>query len=251
MRTFIVLALIFAANSSFLRNLEDTQISAIEIPTACVDISSATTADATVTTATEVTGTFQATLSSGDKTITAESAEITEATTSITLTAQLADKHTGVYKVTEVKDKAEEPVVTFAFPETNTATLTVTLAGTLGDQVAEQEVIDGDETKNSFKIVFTDETFTATTGGPVIYADNQGKKPIANCSVLEANTKEVVCKPTKEEMGKSGDFEIFYQNSCGDNTIVTTGATIKYTAEDSSVFMNLGKVAMIALALLF
>ena len=254
MRTFIVLALVFAAaNSSFLRELEATKISTIEFTDACVDISATTTAAATVTTATEVTGTFKATLSFGEKTIETTAEEVTAGTSISFATINLTSKHTGVYKFTKVEDTATgAEAATFTLPETNTATLTLSLTGALGEQVADQEVIDGDSTKNSFKIVFTDETFVTATGGPVIYADSEGKKPIADCSVLEANTKEVVCKPTKEEMGKSGEFTIYYQNGCGDNTIVTTEAKIKYTAkEDSSVFMNLGKVAMIALALLF
>ena len=52
-------------------------------------------------------------------------------------------------------------------------------------------------------------------------------------------------------MGESGEFEIYYQNGCGDDSIVTTGARIKFTMKDSSAFINLGKVALFAFALLF
>ena len=52
-------------------------------------------------------------------------------------------------------------------------------------------------------------------------------------------------------MGDGGDVKIYYQNGCEATPVVTTGATVKFTVEDSSVFMSLGKIAMLAFALLF
>lgn len=255
MRTFIVLALVFAVNSSFLRELADKQISTITITESCVEVAASATADVTIALATGVTvsGTFKTTLSSGvdANKIELPGTQLADATSIAYEDIDVSAKHTGVYKVTKVEDTATSNAITFALPEQNTATLTLTVAGTLGTQVADQEVIEGDSTKNSFKIVFTDNTLTAAVGGPVIYTDSAGKKPIADCSILAANLKEVVCKPTAEEMGEGGDVEIYYQNGCGTGKVVTTGATVKFTIEDSSAFMSLGKVALFAFALLF
>ena len=256
MRTFIVLALVFTAvNSSFLRELEEIQISKIEFTNTCIAIGSGTNAEAKVTLpdAKPVTGNFKATLSSGVDTNNIEATASIADTASATISFSGIDvsaKHTGAYKVTKVEDTADTPANTFKLPEENTATLTLSVTGTPGTQVADQEVIEGDSTKTSFKIVFT-ESFTAAKGGPVIYTDSEGKKPIADCSILAANLKEVVCKPTAEEMGDGGDVTIYYQNGCGTGKVVTTGATVKFTVVDSSAFMSLGKVALFAFALLF
>ena len=202
-----------------------------------------------------VSGNFKATLSYGvdankieaTKTIESGDAAATIPFSDIDVSA----KHTGAYKVTKVEDTAATPANTFKLPEENTATLTLSVKGTpAGTQVADQEVIEGDSTKTSFKIVFT-ESFTAAKGGPVIYTDSEGKKPIVDCTVADATPTEVVCKPTADEMGDGGDVTIYYQNGCEATPVVTTGATVKFTVEDSSAFMTLGKVALFAFALLF
>ena len=257
MRTFIVFALVFTAvNSSFLRELEEIQISTIAFTNACVVVDTGAKATATVTlpTGKTVSGDFKATLSYGvdankiEKTTTIDSAS-PAATISFT-GIDVSAKHTGAYKVTKVEDTAATPANTFKLPEENTATLTLSVKGTPGTQVADQEVIEGDSTKTSFKIVFT-ESFTAAKGGPIIYTDSEGKKPIADCTVADATPTEVVCKPTAEEMGDGGDVKIYYQNGCEATPVVTTGATVKFTVEDSSTFMSLRKVALFAFALLF
>ena len=88
--------------------------------------------------------------------------------------------HSGVYKIQRIKNY-DFPYLSYILPKPNTATVTFTLRGTPGEQLAEQEVIEGDYYKNTFKIIFTKDMYK-NVGGPVIYADSEGKKPIADCN---------------------------------------------------------------------
>ena len=260
MKNLIVFALVCTAiNSSFLRELA-TEITISEISfndATCVESASATTLKVTVTGDAAVSGdtaAFKATLSSG---VTAH--DITDdtgapaATNKIEWAAiSIQGKKTGLYKLTKIEGKAGNTnEYTFKLPEPNTVGLIMTVPVETGTQVADQEVVDGDSTKNSFKIVF--KTELTDVGGPVIFSDSEGKKPIADCTIDSSAKTNLICKPKQEEMGKSGEYTLYYQNGCGTGKLITTNCKIKYTTdkEDSSAFMKIGKLALIALAILF
>ena len=271
MKNLIVFALVCTAiNSSFLRELA-TEITISQISfndVTCAESASAAALKLTVTGNEAVSGTtavFKATLSSGvtANDITDDTGAPAAASNKIEWAAiTIKDKKTGFYKLTKIEGKAGNTnEYTFKLPDPNTVGLIVTVPVEAGTQVADQEVVDGDSTKNSFKIVF--KTELTNVGGPVIFSDNEGKKPIADCTVDSSAKTNLICKPKKEEMGKSGEYTLYYQNGCDAGKLVTTNCKIKYTTdkedsstdttdeEDSSAFMKIGKLALIALAILF
>ena len=73
-------------------------------------------------------------------------------------------------------------------------------------------------------------------------------KVISDCKV---ETKDVVCTPTSDEMEDGKEYTIYYQNGCETTAITDSKAKVKFTAEEASSFMTLGKIAFFALALLF
>ena len=257
MRTFIILTLAFAvANSSFLRDLAAThKLSAITFgdgTTTCVLASAASwevsaTSDQALNSGDTLT--FKATIKSGENTLTADTATA-GASNKMTWDFDLTKAKTGAYKLNSVEDTGKTDII--ELPEENTAFGVVTVAAEIGTQTSTetQEIKEGDETKGSFTIVFK----AALDDAPVVFTASDGKTPIAACKVDTTTTTNLVCTPTKDEMKDGEEYTIHYQNGCGASPagITSTGVKVKFVAaEEASAFMKLGKLVMIAVALLF
>ena len=165
-----------------------------------------------------------------------------------TITWEATVTKTGVYALTEIKDTATSEADTFTLPDKLPSCIVTVEAAidSTATSTTVQEVTEGDETKGTFKFAITNEGLTQP---PVVYTAATEGKVISNCKV---ETKNVVCTPTSDEMEDEKEYTIYYQNGCGDDKIVTTGAKVKFiAAEEASSFMTLGKIAFFALALLF
>ena len=250
MKTFVVLALFFVANSSFLRSLPEYTLSDIKFgDKACYLLSENFAASATSTGGEQET-TFKATFTSGENKIeiATSAVAVEDSVVTISWTAESASTKTGVYKLTEVKDTADSSEITFKLPETNDAACVVTVTATINTTATAtttQEVIEGDETKGTFTFV-VEETLEQP---PVVYTAQTNGKVISNCKV-ETETN-VVCTPTNAEMEDGKEYTIYYHNGCEEGAMTSTTAKVKFTAKDSSSFMTLGKIALFALALIF
>ena len=251
MKTFIVLALLFtAANSSFLRNLGTRTITAFALDEECILLADDTklALDATVTEAFTAPSTpsYKVTLVSGENTAEAATGSVVEGALT-TVSWEISVNKTGVYTLTEIKDTATSDADTITLPAKLPSAI-VTVEATLnatGTLTTTQEVIEGDETKGTFTFAVEEEIEQP----PVVYTAATEGKVISNCKV---ETKNVICTPTSEEMENGKEYTIYYKNGCGENTIVTTNAKVKFiAAEEASSFMTLGKIAFFALALLF
>ena len=246
MKTFIVLALLFtAANSSFLRNLAEKELTALTL-TECTVLAEDTTLTLTATvTAFDAAAEpeYKVTLVSGENTAEAAKGNVTDPLTTITWSVPVTK--TGVYALTEVKDTTETDTLTL--PEELPSAI-VTVEATLnatGTLTTTQEVIEGDETKGTFTFAVEEEIEQP----PVVYTAATEGKVISNCKV---ETKNVICTPTSDEMEDGKEYTIYYQNGCGESAITSTTAKVKFiAAEEASSFMTLGKIAFFALSLLF
>lgn len=247
MKSFIILGLIFTAvNSSFLREL-----TAVEVAVSGVTFSAPCSVDTEVT-ITATTGqtagfgdaTFKGVLSSGVDTndITLDAIAPTEATIAWKLTPGTTHK-TGIYKLKSVTDSAQEAGFTFTIADTVTDNLTISTAATHNaTQEGTQEIEEG----NAFELTFE----TAPAKVPLIYSASTATTPIADCSIDTTVTTKVLCKPTGDEMDKDVEYTIHYKNACED-ALVATKVKVKFTPEESSTFMTFGKIALLAIALLF
>ena len=242
MKAFIVLALLFAVNSSFLRDLDATAVTVTDVAFASPCTVTDGVALTAVTLNTDLAGTFNVTLTSGkdaDDFMTTGGAVTTG---NITWTIAPGTQNTGIYKVKSIAEHAETAAFTVTVGDNITTTLMISVAAVHNaTQDETQEIEEG----KAFTIQFN-ETMTKV---PFIYTASDAKAPIADCSIDTNNTKIVSCKPTAEEMKGKDEFTIHYKNGCVD-TLVATKVKVKF-AEDSSAFMTLGKVALFALALLF
>ena len=254
MKSFIILALIFTAvNSSFLRDLQtatSVTVSAVDFSAPCsVD----TAVNITVTTGQSAGFTenaaFKGVLSSGVATndITIDEgaqAEGEENKNKIVLefTPGATDK-TGVYKLKSVTHDATEVGYTFTIANTIVLNLTISTTATHNaTQEGTQEIEEG----KAFEIMFD----PAPAKVPFIYTSNNATTPIADCSIDTTETKKVLCKPTGDEMDSDTEYTIHYKKGC-ETTLVATKVKVKFTSEDGSAFMTFGKVALLAIALLF
>ena len=248
MKTFIVLALLFtAANSSFLRNLGTRTITAFTLDE-CVlltdDAKLALNATVTEAFAAAADPTYKVTLVSGENTAEAATGSVTDPLT--TISWEIPVNKTGVYTLTEIKDTATSDADTITLPAKLPSAI-VTVEATLnatGTLTTTQEVIEGDETKGTFTFAVEEEIEQP----PVVYTAATEGKVISNCKV---ETKNVICTPTSDEMEDGKEYTIYYQNGCEASAMTSTTAKVKFTAEEASSFMTLGKIAFFALALLF
>ena len=242
MKAFIVLALLFAVNSSFLRDLDATAATVTEVT---IVENCTVTDDVTLTAVTSestLEGTFNVTLTSAN----ADDIIIPSGTGtagSIVWTVEPDTQKTGIYTVKSIVQHADTTLFTVTVGENITSTLMISVAAVHNATQNETQKI---EEGKAFTIQFN-ETMTKV---PFIYAASDAKDAIANCSIDTTDAKIVSCKPTKEEMKGKDEFTIHYKNGC-EATLVATNVKVKFTSEDSSAFMTLGKVALFALALLF
>ena len=245
MKAFIVLALLFAVNSSFLRELDGpTAVTVTDVAFAspCI-VTSQNVALTAVTNVETLAGTFNVTLTSGKDADDFMTPGGTVTTGNITWTVTPGSQKTGIYKVKSIAEHADTATFTVTVGDNITSTLMISVAAVHNaTQDETQEIEEG----KAFTIQFN-ETMTQV---PFIYAASDATTPIADCSIDTNNTKIVSCKPTAEEMNGKKEVTIHYKNGCVD-TLVATKVKVKFTAEDSSAFMTLGKVALFALALLF
>jgi hypothetical protein len=243
MKAFIVLALLFAVNSSFLRELDGPTAATVTdvtfVQNCTVD------GEVTITAATSVealTGKFNATLTSGKTADDFMIPDGTGATGSIGWKFTPSTQNTGIYKVKSIVEFADTAAFTVTVGDNITSTLMISVAAVHNaTQDETQEIEEG----KAFTIQFN-ETMTKV---PFIYAASDAKAPIADCSIDATNAKIISCKPTKEEMKGKDEFTIHYKNGC-EASLVATKVKVKFS-EDSSAFMTLGKVALFALAFLF
>lgn len=251
MKSFIILALIFTAvNSSFLRELTATAVtvSAVDFSPLCSVDTTAVTITATAGQTDDFSGAaFKGVLSSGidtnDITVDNGAPEDTNKNKiKFTLTPGATHK-TGVYKLKSITDKAQEAGFTFTIPNTITSNITISTAATHNaTQEGTQEIEEG----KAFEIMFE----TAPIRVPFIYTSNNATTPIADCSIDTTETKKVLCKPTKDEMEADTEYTIHYKKGC-ETALVATKVKVKFTSVDGSAFMTFGKVALLAIALLF
>ena len=253
MKSFIILALIFTAvNSSFLRDLTVTAVtvSAVEFNALCtVDTEVTITATTGQTDGFTEDAAFKGVLSSGvvanDITI-GDGAQAEGDANKNKLVWEFTPgttNKTGVYKLKSITHDDDEAGYTFTIADTIIANVTISTAATHNaTQEGTQEIEEG----KAFEVMFD----PAPAKVPFIYTSNTATTPIADCSIDTTETKKVLCKPTKDEMEKDTEYTIHYKNGC-ETALVATKVKVKFTAEDSSAFMTLGKVALFALALLF
>lgn len=252
MKTFIILGLILTAvNSSFLRELNS-----VALTVSAVTFNADCSADTTLVTITATTGqtnyaTIQDTtvitgkLSSG---VTANDISLTGGIASKATTDSAADgkiefkftpagtEKTGLYKLTSIT--ATGATVTIA--DTITNALTISTAATHDTtQEGTQEIEEG----QTFEVKFN----PAPAKVPLIYASSTAKTPIAECSQDTTDTKKVLCKPKAGEMDSETEYTIHYKNGCT-ATLTPTKVKVKF---NSSAFITFGKIALLAVALLF
>ena len=253
MKTFIILGLIFTAvNSSFLREL-DTAVTISGVTfgaTTCT-----TTATVTISADTGATTTFESSavtgkLSSGvtANDITLTNGVATKAVTDpsaangkIDWTLDPANAKTGVYKLTTVSATG----ATFTIADTVTTNLTISTDATHDNtQTGLQEIEEG----KTFEVKFN----PAPAKVPLLYVSSTATAPILECSQNATDTKQVLCKPTADEMDGDTEYTIHYKNGCTDALVATAvKVKVKFTPEDSSAFITFGKIALLAVALLF
>ena len=251
MKTFIILGLIFTAvNSSFLRELDTAvTISGVTFVQPCT-----TTAEVTITADTGATATFEGEdvatgkLSSGvtanditlaDGTATKAATDPSPANGNITWTLDPTNQKTGVYKLTTVTADG----ATFTIADTVTTNVTISTDATHDNtQTGVQEIEEG----KTFEVKFN----PAPAKVPLIYVSSTATAPILECSQNATDTKQVLCKPTKDEMDGETEYTIHYKNGC-EAALVATAVKVKFTSEDSSAFITFGKIALLAVALLF
>ena len=246
MKTFIILGLIFTAvNSSFLRELTEVAVSGVTFTGAC----SADNADVTVAvelaeTADVSSAQFKGLLSSGVEENDLTLAAVTGAVGSITWTLPTADAKTGVYKLTSITQSIDgEATFTVTIPDTITSALTISTAAAHDEtQTGTQEIEEG----NAFEVKFTGTLAKV----PMIYSSNTATTPIADCSADETEATKILCKPTSEEMKADTEYTIHYKNAC-EADLVATAVKVKFTPKEGSAFITFGKVALLAIALLF
>ena len=264
MRTFIVLALAIAvSNSSFLRNLEATEVTVDEITykTNCFDQATGGTLEATIkvggetTDLTAATG-FTATFSEGTATndisidVAKDGTNTPIKAKQVTFSQPITQANAcGTYTLKELKDttqvdSAPAPVYTFKLPEKQTTSFKIVpgVAVVTTGQTASQEVDEGDTTKNTFTVLFSADLSAA----PFMFAGNDMTKVIADCKVDGTDKKKLTCTPTKDEL-KEGENEIYYQKGCA-TTAETTGVKVTFTPEEASTFMRLSKIALLIFA---
>ena len=253
MKSFIILALIFTAvNSSFLRDLQTATpvtVSAVDFGAPCSVSEPVTITATTGQSAGFNSAKFKGVLSSGvaanDITIdngAQSTGEGNESKLVWTFTPGATDK-TGVYKLKSITDKAETAGFTFTIQDTIISNLTISTAATHNaTQEGTQEIEEG----KAFEIMFE----AAPAKVPFIYTSNNATTPIADCSIDTTETKKVLCKPTGDEMEADTEYTIHYKNGCTD-ALVATKVKVKFTPVDGSAFMTFGKVALLAIALLF
>ena len=244
MKAFIVLALVFAVNSSFLRDLDGTSIAVIDVEIA-PNCSVAEEVTITATTGdSNLSGKFNITLTSGKEADDITLTLGTVAAPEVEWTIIPSTEKTGIYKVKSiVGTAADNSALTVTVGDNVTSTLMISVAAVHNaTQEETQEIEEG----KAFTILFND----TLTKVPFIYAASDATAPIADCSIDTADAKKVSCKPTGEEMKGKEEFTIHYKNGC-EAALVATKVKVKFTAEGSSAFMTLGKVALFALALLF
>ena len=259
MKTFIILGLILTAvNSSFLRELN----SEANTPTALTVSAVTFVADCSVDTEVTITATTGQTdyvtvpdttvitgkLSSG---VTANDISLSGGTAAAATSPSAADgkivfeftpagtQQTGLYKLTSIT--ATGATVTIA--DTITNALTISTAATHDTtQEGTQEIEEG----QTFEVKFD----PAPAKVPLIYASSTAKTPIAECSQDTTDNKKVLCKPKTGEMDSETEYTIHYKNGCT-ATLTPTKVKVKFTPVDSSAFITFGKIALLAVALLF
>ena len=250
MKSLIILALIFTAvNSSFLRDLQTAvTVSAVAFNETC-SVDTAVTITATAGQTDDFgSAAFKGVLSSGVDTndITVDNGapegETNKNKIKFTFTPGATDK-TGVYKLKSITDKTEPAGFTFTIANTIVSNLTISTTATHNaTQEGTQEIEEG----KAFEIMFD----PAPAKVPFIYTSNNATTPIADCSIDTTETKKVLCKPTGDEMDSDTEYTIHYKKGC-ETTLVATKVKVKFTSEDGSAFMTFGKVALLAIALLF
>ena len=249
MKTVIILGLIFTAvNSSFLREL-DTAVTISGVTfgattcttTATVAITADTGATATLA-GSGVTGKLSSGVTANDITLegTATAATADPAVNGkIEWTLDPANAKTGVYKLTSVT--ATGATITIA--DTVTTNVTISTDATHDStQTGLQEIEEG----KTFEVKFT----TAPAKVPLIYVSSTATAPIAECSKNTTDATQVLCKPTANEMDADTEYTIHYKNGC-EAALVATTVKVKFIPEDSSAFITFGKIALLAVALLF
>ena len=129
MKAFIVLALFFAVNSSFLRNLQEPATATVTGVTIAPNCTVAEQVTITaVTSNTDLTGTFKATLTSGK---TADDFEIPSGagtTGSIAWTFVPSTQKTGIYTVKSIVEDAASAAFTVTVGENITSALMISVA---------------------------------------------------------------------------------------------------------------------------
>ena len=249
MKTFIILGLIFTAvNSSFLRELTATEVtvSSVTFGSEC----SADGATVTVTVALKDTpdvssAQFKGLLSSGIEENDLTLAAIAGASSgSIQWTLATADANTGVYKLTSITQSTDgEATFMVTIPDTITSALTISTAAAHDEtQTGTQEIEEG----NAFEVKFTGTLAKV----PMIYSSSTSTTPIADCSADKTEATKILCKPTSEEMKADTEYTIHYKNAC-EADLVATAVKVKFTPKEGSAFITFGKVALLAIALLF
>ena len=260
MKTFIILGLILTTvNSSFLRELNSEAntptaltVSAVTFVADCsVDSEVTITATTGQTDYETVQGTTTITgkLSSG---VTANDISLTGGIATKKTTDSAADgkiefkftpagtQKTGLYKLASIT--ATGATVTIA--DTITNALTISTAATHdATQEGTQEIEEG----QTFEVKFE----KALAKVPLIYASSTAETPIAECSQDTTDNKKVLCKTKAGEMDSETEYTIHYKNGCT-ATLTPTKVKVKFTTpEDSSAFVTFGKIALLAVALLF
>ena len=267
MRTFIVLALAIAvSNSSFLRNLEATEVTVNEITytTKCFGQTTGGTLEVTIKVGGEstdlktvkgLTATFSEGTTTNDIKIDIEN-DPTDPTIQgakeVTLSKPITKSNAcGTYTLKELKDTTKaadnttpDTKFTFKLPEKQTTSFKIVTdvpVATTG-QTASQEVDEGDTSKNTFTVLFSADLAAA----PFMFAGNDMTKVIADCKVDTTDKKKLTCTPTKDEL-KEGENEIYYQKGCA-TTAEKTGVKVTFTPEEASTFMRLSKIALLIFA---
>ena len=250
MKTFIILGLILTAvNSSFLRELNSVAltVSAVTFVADCsvdTEVTIKATTGQTEYAGTTITGKLSSGVTANDISLTGGIA--TAATSSSAADGKIEFKFTptgtqktGLYKLASIT--ATGATVTIA--DTITNALTISTAATHDTtQEGTQEIEEG----QTFEVKFN----PAPAKVPLIYASSTAKTPIAECSQDTTDTKKVLCKPKAGEMDSETEYTIHYKNGCT-ATLTPTKVKVKFTPEDSSAFITFGKIALLAVALLF
>ena len=191
---------------------------------------------------------FAATLKSGEDKLTIPGTSAAETKTKINFSYTVkADDKLGVYTLSEVKDTTTSPTFTFTVPTEPKTSCRVTEEVAIAaaeKQTAAQTVKEGDDTENSFTLVFA----SKLTIVPVIYGKSDGKVEIAGCELDTADTEglTVKCSPEGEELAK-GENTIYYQKGCA-TTPETTGVKVTYTPKEAGSFITFGKIALFVIA---